>query len=73
VPLKPLPFNEVCRRLKAAGFNEVSQKGSHVKFSKVSPDGTRIAIVPKHTEVKVGTLRSILRQTVITPEEWEKL
>jgi len=73
VPLNPLPFHEVCRRLRAAGFSEVSQKGSHVKFSKVSPDGTRIAIVPKHTEVKVGTIRSILRQAGITPEEWDKL
>jgi len=73
VPLKSLTFHEVCRRLKAAGFSEVSQKGSHVKFSKVSPDGTRIAIVPKHAEVKVGTIRSILRQAGITPEEWDKL
>jgi predicted RNA binding protein YcfA (HicA-like mRNA interferase family) len=59
--------------MKAAGFSEVSQKGSHVKFSKVSPDGTRIAIIPRHAEVKVGTLRSILRQAGITPEEWDKL
>jgi predicted RNA binding protein YcfA (HicA-like mRNA interferase family) len=73
VPLKPLPFHEICRGLKAAGFSEVSQKGSHAKFSKVSPDGTRIAIVPKHAEVKVGTMRSILRQAGITPEEWDKL
>jgi predicted RNA binding protein YcfA (HicA-like mRNA interferase family) len=73
VQLKPLPFHEVCRRLKAAGFSEVSQKGSHVKFSKVSLDGTQIAIVPKHAEVKVGTMRSTLRQAGITPEEWDEL
>jgi predicted RNA binding protein YcfA (HicA-like mRNA interferase family) len=73
VPLKPLPFNEVCRRLKVAGFSEVSQKGSHVKFSKVNSDGTRIAIVPKPAEVKVGAMRSILRQAGITLEEWDKL
>jgi predicted RNA binding protein YcfA (HicA-like mRNA interferase family) len=59
--------------LKASGFVEVSQKGSHVKFSKVSPNGTRVAIVPKHAEVKVGTMRSILRQAGIIPEEWDKL
>jgi predicted RNA binding protein YcfA (HicA-like mRNA interferase family) len=73
VQLKPLPLHEVCRRLTAAGFSEVSQKGSHFKFSKVSPDWTRIAIVPKHDEVKVGTMRSILRQAGITLEEWDKL
>jgi predicted RNA binding protein YcfA (HicA-like mRNA interferase family) len=59
--------------LKAAGFSEVSQKGSQVKFSKVSLDGTRIAIVPKHAEVKAGTMRSILRQAGITQEEWDEL
>jgi len=73
VQLKPLPFHEDYRRLKAAGFSEVSQKRSHVKFSKVSPDGTRIDIVPKHAEFKVGTMRSILRQAGITPEEWAQL
>lgn len=73
MPLNPLPFREVCRRLEAAGFSEVSQKGSHVKFSKVTPTGTRIVIVPKHSEVKVGTIRSILRQAGITPEEWDNL
>jgi predicted RNA binding protein YcfA (HicA-like mRNA interferase family) len=69
VPLKPLPFHEVCRRLKVAGFSEVSQKGSHVKFPQINSDGTRIAVVPKHVEVKVGAMRSILRQAGITLEE----
>jgi predicted RNA binding protein YcfA (HicA-like mRNA interferase family) len=59
--------------LKVAGFREVSQKGSHVKFSKATPEGTRVAIVPKHTEIKVGTIRSILRQAGITPDEWDNL
>jgi predicted RNA binding protein YcfA (HicA-like mRNA interferase family) len=32
--LKPEPFREVNRRLRAAGFVEISQKGSHVKFAR---------------------------------------
>ncbi|BCP67605.1 hypothetical protein TthHB5018_c25390 (plasmid) [Thermus thermophilus] len=36
-PLRPLPYREVKRRLKAAGFVVHSQKGSHVKFVKVFP------------------------------------
>lgn len=32
LPLDPLPYREVKRRLEAAGFNEHSQKGSRVKF-----------------------------------------
>lgn len=73
MPLKPLSFREVKRKLEAAGFAQVSQKGSHVKFSKDSEHGTRTAIVPNHAEIAIGTLRSILRQAGLTPEEFEKL
>ena len=51
MPLRPLPFREVKRKLEAAGFAEVSSKGSHVKFAKVTEDGTYTAIVPQHREV----------------------
>lgn len=61
MPLDPLPYREVKRRLEAAGFGEHSQKGSHVKFVRVTLAETRTAIVPKHREIKIGTLRSILR------------
>ncbi len=73
MPLRTLPFREVKRRLEAAGFREVSQHGSHVKFAKVTSAGTRTAIVPKHREVAIGTLRSALRQAGISPEEFERL
>jgi len=59
--------------LQAAGFVEVSQKGSHVKFVKTTAEQTRMVSVPKHREVKVGTLRGILRVAGITPEEWDTL
>jgi predicted RNA binding protein YcfA (HicA-like mRNA interferase family) len=73
VPLKPLPYREVRRRLIKAGFSEAGQRGSHVKFVKVTTTGTYTATVPKHDEIAVGTIRSILRQAHITPEEWEEL
>ncbi|MBX9771324.1 MAG: type II toxin-antitoxin system HicA family toxin [Candidatus Obscuribacterales bacterium] len=73
VPLRPLSFREVKRKLEAAGFAQVSQKGSHVKFSRESENGVRTAIVPNHSEIAIGTLRSILRQAGLTPEEFEKL
>ena len=71
--LKPLPFREVKRRLEAAGFVEISSKGSHVKFAKTTPEGVWTAIVPRHREVAVGTLRSILRQAGLSPEEFDAL
>ncbi len=73
MPLKPLPYREVKRKLEAAGFNEVSSKGSHFKFAKVTRHGTYTAIVPQHREVSVGTLRSILKQAGISPDEFERL
>jgi hypothetical protein len=33
----------------------------------------RTAIVPKHREIALGTLRSVLRQAGLTPDEFEKL
>jgi predicted RNA binding protein YcfA (HicA-like mRNA interferase family) len=71
--LKPQPFREIKRRLESAGFVEVSQKGSHVKFVKRSNRNVDTAVVPKKHEVPVGTLRSILNQAHIDPDEWEAL
>lgn len=51
MPLKPLSFPEVVRKLKRAGFIEVSQKGSHVKLTQTLENSPSITlIVPKHRE-----------------------
>ena len=73
MPLRPLPYREVKRKLEAAGFKEVSSKGSHVKFARVTQLGTYTAVVPHHREVPAGTIRSILKQAGISPDEFEKL
>ena len=71
--LKPLSFREVKRRLEAAGFIEASQKGSHVKFIHRLGETVDTAIVPKKREIPVGTLRSILNQAHLDPDQWDKL
>lgn len=71
--LRPQPFREVKRRLEAAGFVETSQKGSHVKFVRKANEVVDTAIVPRKADIPVGTLRSILNQAHIDPEDWEKL
>jgi predicted RNA binding protein YcfA (HicA-like mRNA interferase family) len=71
--LNPLPFRDVKRRLEAAGFVEASQKGSHVKFVRRAGEVVDTAVVPRKSEVPVGTLRSILRQAHIDTDEWENL
>ena len=73
MPLSPLPFTEVKRKLEAAGFAERSQRGSHVKFVKEGPEGVRTTVVPRHREVSVGTLRSILRQAGLGQEDFDEL
>ncbi len=73
MPLKPLPFREVARRLKKFGFVEASQRGGHKKFVKQTALGTYTAIVPNHREIAAGTIRSILRQANVSVEEWDEL
>jgi predicted RNA binding protein YcfA (HicA-like mRNA interferase family) len=71
--LKPESFREIKRRLERAGFVEASQRGSHVKFVRRVGNVVDTAIVPNKHEVPVGTLRSILNQAHILPNEWEDL
>ena len=61
---------EVLAALRRAGFEQVSQRGSHVKLRK---GAGRTVIVPDHHEIARGTLRSILRQAGITPDEFDRL
>jgi predicted RNA binding protein YcfA (HicA-like mRNA interferase family) len=73
MPLKPLPYRKVKRKLEAAGFQIVSQKGSHIKFAKETLEGRRTAIVPNHKEITIGTIGSILRQAGLSVDEFENL
>jgi len=71
--LRPIPYRIVRKKLKAAGFEERSGRGSHRKFVRFTKDGVITAVVPEHREIAVGTLRSILRQAMLTPDEFEAL
>lgn len=73
MPVGPLPYCEIRRRLEAAGFVEISQKGGHVKFVRNAEGTVRVAIVPNHREIPVGTLRSILHQADLTADEFDEL
>jgi predicted RNA binding protein YcfA (HicA-like mRNA interferase family) len=73
VPLRPLHYREVRRKLEAAGFTQVSQRGSHVKFVIYTDAGVYTTTVPRHREIAIGTLRSILRQADLSPDEFDSL
>ena len=59
--------------MQAAGFTEVGQTGSPVKFAKYTDAGVITAIVPRHREIAVGTLRSILRQAAIRFDDFDQV
>lgn len=71
--MKPLTYREVRRKLLAAGFEERQGRGSHVKFVRFTREGVITAVVPSHSEIAAGTLRSILKQAFITEAEFKKL
>ncbi len=58
--------------LEELGFTKVRQKGSHVILKKTTPAGEVGCVVPLHKALAVGTLRGILKQAKVTPEEFLK-
>lgn len=50
------------------------RKGSHVRLSKITSDGKIGTVVPLHKELKIGTLKGILKLAKIDEEDfYEKL
>ncbi len=67
--LKP---KEIIKILNESGYSEVRQTGSHKHFKKPGKPG--IVTVSFHNkDIKQNTLRSIIRQTGLTIEEFIKL
>ncbi len=56
--------------LEEFGFTKVRQKGSHVILKKTTSAGGVGCVVPLHKALAVGTLRGILKQAKVTPEEF---
>ncbi|TAG79690.1 MAG: addiction module toxin, HicA family [Betaproteobacteria bacterium] len=57
---------EVIRALERLGFVKARQSGSHVVMKR----GSAGCVVPMHSEVKVGTLAGVLRQSGVSAEEF---
>jgi predicted RNA binding protein YcfA (HicA-like mRNA interferase family) len=71
--LRKLAGKELVRILcNEFGFKSIRQKGSHVLLIKYI-NGTKIGcVVPLHDELKLGTLKAILKQARISEEELVK-
>jgi len=61
--LRVLSGREVCRILAAHGFEEVRRRGSHIVMQQRRATSTRTVPVPDHSELRIGTLQSIIRQS----------
>ena len=50
----------------------LSTKGSHVKLRGIRYGKLQTVIVPKHKEIALGTMRSILKQAAMEIEELQE-
>jgi predicted RNA binding protein YcfA (HicA-like mRNA interferase family) len=69
--LRVLSGKEVCAILARHGFLEIRRRGSHVVMQQRLPDTTVTVPVPIHSELRVGTLQAIVRQSGVRREEFE--
>ena len=69
--LRILSGKDVCSILAQHGFQEVRRRGSHIVMQKKLPQTTITVPVPAHKEIRIGTLQSIIRQSVIPKTEFE--
>ena len=56
---------DLVKAFERLGFQKVRQTGSHLALRK----GSVGCVVPKHRELKVGTVNGILKQAGISAEE----
>ncbi len=68
--LRRVSAQEAIHALERLGFEQVRQRGSHVVLKKETPEGEIGCVVPLHRERAIGTLRGILKQAGVTPDEF---
>jgi predicted RNA binding protein YcfA (HicA-like mRNA interferase family) len=71
--LPVLSAAEIVRALERLGFAQVRQRGSHIILKKRVFEGSVGCIVPAHKVVAAGTLRGILRQAKVEPDDFLKM
>lgn len=69
---KPLKYKEVIKKARKAGFLfRRKTSGTHEIWWNEKKKKT--VVIPHHKEIRVGTLRNIIRQMGLTAEEFKKL
>ena len=54
------------------GFEIRGKSGSHVRLSKVTPEGKVGTVILMHDEIKIGTLKGLLKLAKVDPDEFSK-
>ena len=65
--LSGVSWQVVAAAFKRAGFNLDRQRGSHIVFA--HQESNRTVVVPRHTDLKPGTVRAILRESGLSRED----
>ena len=68
--LRSVSGEEAIKALERLGFRRVRQRGSHVILKKSTPAGDVGCVVPLHRQLKVGTLRGILKLAKVEVEDF---
>jgi len=68
--MRPLTWKEVVRVLELNGFVFIRQSGSHMMYHKSLKRSTIKVVVPKHKQRREGTLRSIIRKSLLTRKDF---
>ncbi|MBI2907105.1 MAG: type II toxin-antitoxin system HicA family toxin [Chloroflexi bacterium] len=66
-----LGWRQIAKALQRAGFFFHRRKGNHMFY--YLPGTTRTVVVPRHREIKSGTLREILREADLARDEFRRL
>ncbi len=59
----------LCNKL---GFKITGRTGSHIRLSKMTPKGKVGTVVPMHKELKIGTLKGVLKLAKVDTDEFSK-
>ncbi|MBN2014437.1 MAG: type II toxin-antitoxin system HicA family toxin [Candidatus Altiarchaeota archaeon] len=71
--LRKLSGQELIKALTKLGYKPKRQKGSHVILTKETESGKTGCTVPLHGELKIGTIKGILKQAKISEQDLIKL
>ncbi len=68
--LRKISGREAVRALEHLGFRRIRQRGSHVILIRETPEAKVGCVVPMHPELKIGTIKGILRQAKLSTDDF---